>query len=96
MELTEMEKKLLTALHNTKLHNWEFYPHYKEFLEEYISFEELDLKKVVDKFAELGLLKIVELGEGVVLCKHTDEVTSEMLDEELVHFGYDYGFENTQ
>jgi hypothetical protein len=96
MELTEKEKKILTALHGARLLNWKFYPHFKEFLEEYISFEDLDLKKIVDKFVELGLLKIEDLGEGVVLCKHTDKVTREMLDEELVYYGYDYGFENTQ
>tara|TARA_Y100000310_G_C20613528_1_gene779332 strand:- start:1211 stop:1501 length:291 start_codon:yes stop_codon:yes gene_type:complete len=96
MELTEQEKKLLTALHGTRLLNWDFYPHFKEFLEEHMSFEGLDIKKEVDKFVGLGLLRVEDLGEGVVLCKHTDKVTSEMLDDELKYYGYDYGFENAQ
>jgi hypothetical protein len=94
--LSDKEKKLLTALHGAKLKDWEFYPHYKEFLEEYISFSGLDLREIVKRFVDLGLLEVIDLGNGVVKCRHTDKVTRNMLDEELVYYGNDYGFENTQ
>jgi hypothetical protein len=62
-------------LHGTRLNNWEFYPYYNEFLEDYVDFNDLDLKKIVDKFVDFGLIRIADLGNGVVLCKYTDRVT---------------------
>lgn len=87
IELSDSEKKLLTALNGTRLLNWEFYPHYKELLEEFFSFENLDVEKEVKKFVELGLLEVVDLGEGVMFCRHTFKVNSDMLDWELSYYG---------
>ncbi|MDP4039394.1 MAG: hypothetical protein Q8P57_02335 [Candidatus Pacearchaeota archaeon] len=90
MELTDIEKKILTALHGAKLVNWKFLPAFEEFLKEYVNFEEIDLKSMVDKFVNLGLLDIVHEKDGEVICMLTDVVGSNLLDEELVYYGHSY------
>jgi len=84
MELMPKDIKFLTIMNETRLTNGKMFGRYFEEVSEQFKFSNSELNTAVKKLVKMDMLSVIDAGGKDMVYFHTDKVSKDQLDKELM------------
>ncbi len=84
MELTQKDMKFLTIMNETRLSDGKMFGRYSEEVSKLFLFSDAELSTAVKKLVKMEMLSVIDVGGNERVYFHTDKVTEDKLDKDLM------------